>query len=271
MATPRSIDLPEYAHPPLNEVALGVQFSPPIGYSQLHAGGVWQLFRDEYPIFEEHESLPQAFETFGAGPVMTPSFELIQGPRHDRFWFIGETLDELVQFQDDRLHFNWRMQPGGKAYPRFEYLVEKFFNALRKLDNHFTNEFGNEISVVQAEISYINHFPYIVDGKSKQISDWVNFVDVSHFHPEDLNLRMRYPLQRDGNLYGRVNLDLATAIKQPSEKIAVLTTTVRGMPKSGSLDDLDQFFSESRRLIVTTFDNVTTERAHSYWNRTEQP
>jgi uncharacterized protein (TIGR04255 family) len=267
---PRPNDLPEYAHPPLNEVALGVQFSTPVGYSQLHAGGVWELFRDEYPNFEEHESLAQAYETFGAGPVLIPSFELIQGPRHDRFWFVGKTPDELVQFQNDRLHFNWRLQPGGKAYPRFEHLADKFFAALRKLDGHFSKEFGSQVSVVQAEISYINHFPYIVDGRSKQISDWVNFVEMSHFPAEDLNLRMRYPLQRDGNLYGRVSLDLATALKPPSEKIAVLTTTVRGMPKSSSFDDISQFFVEGRNLIVSTFDKVTTEWAHSYWNRSEE-
>lgn len=266
---PRPVNLPEYKHPPLNEVALGVQFATPAGYSQLHAGGVWELFRDEYPNLEEHESLPQAFETFGAGPVIIPSFELVQGPRHDRFWFVGKTPDELVQFQNDRLHLNWRSQPGGKGYPRFEYLDDKFFAALKKLDSHFTKEFGTGVSVVQAEISYINHFPYIVDGISKEISDWVNFVEMSHFPAEDLNLQMRYPLLRDGNLYGRVNLHLATALKPPSEKIAVFTTTVRGMPVSSSFADIHQFFVEGRKLIVTTFDKVTTEWAHSYWNRSE--
>lgn len=266
---PRPSDLPEYAHPPLNEVALGVQFSTPPAYSQLHAGGVWDLFRNEYPHFEEHDALPQTFETFGSGPARTPSFELIQGPRHDRFWFVSQSPDELIQFQNDRLHFNWRSQPGGKDYPRFEYLAEKFFAALTKLDAHFSREFGQPVSVVQSEISYINHFPYIVDGESKQISDWVNFVDMSHFPAEDLNLRMRYPLQRGDSLYGRVMLDLATALKPPSEKIAVLTTTVRGTPKSTGFDDLKQFFIEGRRLIVSTFDSVTTDWAHSYWNRPE--
>ena len=266
---PRPADLPEYAHPPLNEVALGVQFSTPPEYSQLHAGGVWELFRDEYPNFEEHESLPQMFETFGAGPVQITSFELVQGPRHDRFWFIGDTSDELLQFQNDRLNFNWRLRPDGKEYPRFEYLAAKFFAALEKLNDHFVKEFRQGISVVQAEISYINHFPYIIGGESKQISDWVNFLEMSHFPAEDLNLRMRYPLQRDGKPYGRVTLDLATALKPPSEKIAVLTTTVRGMPATSNFDDIGKFFEEGRRLIVNTFDNVTSAQAHTHWNRSE--
>jgi uncharacterized protein (TIGR04255 family) len=266
---PRPSNLPEYAYPPLNEVGLGVQFSTPAAYSQLHAGGVWDLFRHDYPNVEEHDALGQAFETFGAGPASTPSFELVQGPRHDRFWFISNSPDELVQFQNDRLHFNWRLQPEGKDYPRFEYLVDKFFEALIKLDKHFSKEFGESVSVVQAEISYINHFPYVVDGEAKPVSDWVNFLSFSHFPAEDLNLRMRYSLERDGNRYGRVSLDLATGIKPPSEKIAVLTTTVRGMPKSPNFDDIRQFFVEGRKLIVTTFDKVTTDWAHSYWNRSE--
>jgi uncharacterized protein (TIGR04255 family) len=80
---PRPHDLPEYSHPPLNEVTVGVQFTTPANYSQLHAGGIWDLFRADYPHFEEHESIAPAFELFGVNANGPTVVQLLQGPQHD--------------------------------------------------------------------------------------------------------------------------------------------------------------------------------------------
>lgn len=249
---------------------MGVQFRTPSDYSQLHAGGVWELFRKDYPNLEEHEPLAQILEVFGANPLGMPAFELVSGPRHDRFWFVAQKPDELVQFQNNRLHFNWRSRPDVEApYPRFPYACSKFFDSFDRLDRHFIKEFGEGIQVVQAEISYINHFPYLVGEDTKCISDWVNIIDAENFPSEDINLRMRYPLLRNDAPYARVNLEIATGLRPPNDKIFVLTTTVRGYPVSIDKSSLREFLEEGSTIIVSKFNAITTEWAHSYWNRTE--
>src|SRR5688572_8563699 len=99
--------LPEFSQPPINEVVLGVQFVTPGKYSQIFAGRVWSLFEKKYPHVEEQRPLEQQFETFGL-PAAQNKIKFITGPTHDRFWFIDESKCELVQFQADRLHHNWR-------------------------------------------------------------------------------------------------------------------------------------------------------------------
>lgn len=264
----RPEDLPEYAHPPLNEVTVGVQFSTPTNYSQLHAGGVWNLFRQDYPHFEEHEPLPPTFELFGANAIGPTVLELLQGPRHDRFWFVNEARDELIQFQNDRIHFNWKVTPNvERPYPRFEHVLDKFSSALSKLSNHFESEFGEGLNIVQAEVAYINHFPEQVDGKSILRDQWVNFVDMTKFPAEDVGMRMRYPMTKNDEFVGRVNLEFNSAIKPPNERISVLTITVRGNPDVSSVESVNSFLNDGHNLIVRTFDTVTTDWAHNYWNR----
>ena len=249
---------------------MGVQFRTPSNYSQLHAGGVWELFRKDYPKLEEHEPLPQALEVFGSILLGMPSFELLSGPRHDRFWFVAKNPDELIQFQNNRIHFNWRSRPEiSRPYPRFDYVCSKFFDAFDILDAHLLKEFGEGIQVVQSEISYINHFPYLVGLDTKSISDWVNIIDTEKFSSEDINLKMRHPLLRDGEPYARVNLEIASALKPPNDRIFVLTTTVRGCSVTVDKASLREFFEEGSSIIVNNFNAITTEWAHSYWNRTE--
>ena len=105
----RPDDLPDFGKPPLNEVVLGVQFAPPSGYSQIRAGQVWELFKGKYPHTEEYMPLPPVFETFGPRVVAQANqLEFIDGPMHDRYWFLNDAHDELIQFQQDRLLHNWR-------------------------------------------------------------------------------------------------------------------------------------------------------------------
>lgn len=106
----RPADLPDFSKPPLNEVVLGVQFSPPAGYTQIQAGEVWNLYRERYPRVEEYMPLPPAYELFGLPGMGQTSnqFSFLEGPLHDRYWFLRTAGDELIQFQNDRLLHNWR-------------------------------------------------------------------------------------------------------------------------------------------------------------------
>ena len=67
--------LPDFESPPLDELVLGVQFSPLPGYSAVFAKDVWGLFRQQFPRVEEKPALDPVFETFG-GTSPPPGMQL---------------------------------------------------------------------------------------------------------------------------------------------------------------------------------------------------
>ena len=138
---PRPKDLPDFTSPPLNEVALGVQFTRATSYQQILAGEVWALFKNDFPVVEEFAPLPPTFETFGLsrGSRNETRLSLSAMPDHFRYWFLSPNGDELLQFQEDRLLHNWR-KVGDRTneYPRFDTLIEKFERELRALETFFT-------------------------------------------------------------------------------------------------------------------------------------
>ena len=150
--------LPEFLNPPVSEVAIGVQFRPPLGYQQIRAGEVWNLYRSDYPNAEEQSPLPPAFETFGPPRSQSqPPINFVSGATHDRFWFISESGAELIQFQDDRLMHNWReMGLPDNPYPRFEQMIAKFEAELTELGRYIKGLAPQDLQINQCEVTYIN-------------------------------------------------------------------------------------------------------------------
>ncbi|HJQ17141.1 MAG TPA: TIGR04255 family protein, partial [Allosphingosinicella sp.] len=169
----RPSHLPDYGNPPLHEVVLGVQFATPAGYSQIRAGEVWSLYREDYPEVEEHPMLPASFETFGPrNRGIQPQLEFIQGASHDRFWFLSPDRTELIQFQNNRLLHNWREIPGTDiTYPRFDYMIGRFESEIRKFSSYAKELSGQDININQCEVTYINNINTSEDLPN--FSDWL--------------------------------------------------------------------------------------------------
>src|SRR5262249_17490048 len=127
--TTRPADLPDFTVPPVTEVALGVQFAPLAAFKTVHAGLLWNRFRQEFPIVEEQAPLNVSFETFGS-PSAAPELrlELLRRPPIPRFWFMNENRVELIQFQVDRFVRNWRKVGDDITYPRYEAIRARFLS-----------------------------------------------------------------------------------------------------------------------------------------------
>lgn len=129
--------LPEYESPPINEVVMGVQFSTPNGYQQIYAGEVRDLFKNRFPKVRELDPLLPTFETFGL-PQQQMKFEFFPGVVHNRYWFLSNDEDQLIQFQNDRFFHNWRKIGDGKnPYPRFDEIILNFNDELTSLNSFF--------------------------------------------------------------------------------------------------------------------------------------
>lgn len=263
----RPADLPDFESPPLNEVVLGVQFNPPIGYQQINAGEVWALFRSEFSKVEERAALAPAFETFGLS-AKGLRLGLMSGPSHDRFWFERPDGTELIQFQQDRLLHNWK-KVGDRAneYPRFEGMMKRFCAELEELEQYFNRLSSQSTRINQCELTYVNHIPFEVTDQRKA-SDWLRFVDFAEHEPEDFSLSFREIIHdEEGKPQGRLTCEFAIAFKPSGGRIILMTLTARGVPKEPTKESAFEFLVMGRTLIVSRFADLTTEAAHREWGR----
>lgn len=268
MKPARPEHLPDFKAPPLNEVVLGVQFNSPIGYQQILAGEVWGLFRNAFPETSEMAPLMPAFETFGLPSAGMPQFRFLEsGIEHNRYWFLTEKGDELLQFQQDRFLHNWRkVGDSTNEYPRFESMINRFSQELNKLEEFANNLSPQALIINQCEVTYINH----VSGSSLKAAEWFNFLDFDDNEPEDFAVAFRERiLDTDGNPQGRLICDVKVAYRQDYSKIYVMNLTARGTPSKPDIDSALDFLKAGRELIVTRFTELTTQVAHKAWERTK--
>lgn len=259
--------LPDYTHPPLNEVVLGVQFTPVPGYSTVNAQGVWDLFRYDFPTVQEQPLLSPVFETFG-GTNLQPSFQFEIGgaPMGNRLWFIAPGNDNLIQFQSDRFLVNWRKQSSSHRYPRFEAIAKAFERNLSILEKHLLKHFKYQILVNQAEISYINLIPV---NDFSEVGLWISLWNGDRFGVESLNLNFRDIVRSDdGQPIARLHHELQSVFTVDGKHKALrLTITVRGKPSDGDPKSALDFLATGREVIVQRFTLITTPHAHKTWGR----
>lgn len=264
----RPADLPDFGKPPINEAVLGVQFSSPLGYTQIRAGEVWDLFKSNYPQHEEHMPLAPVFETFGvhsAPPVN--QFEFFNGPLHDRYWFLSQDRDELIQFQQDRLLHNWRkVGDGSNGYPRFDTMIEKFTGELRRFEAYIAQLAPQALQINQCEISYINHIA--PTDKLPKASDWLRFLQLNGNDVYGLNMSFRETISKGEEVpLARLICEVGEAIYPDGRRLIALTFTVRGAPRNSTVQSAAEFLEDGRNIIVRKFTELTTASAHKEWER----
>lgn len=268
--TNRPAHLPDFENPPVSEVVVGVQFRTPVGYTQIRAGEVWNLYRENYPKVEEHPALAPSFETFGpASRAPQVPFNLITGASHDRFWFVSDQGTELIQFQCDKLIHNWRkMDMPENAYPRFGHMIAKFEAELRKFESYTETLTPQSLEINQCEISYINTIR-MSEIEGSRPSTWLRGLDLPKGGPEDFSYAFRRVIEDEGGKpTGRLTCEVLSGQTAEMEPVMRLTLTVRGAPKTPNIDDSVSYLNEGRILIVLAFAEITTDAAHRHWRRT---
>jgi uncharacterized protein (TIGR04255 family) len=266
----RPAHLPIFNASPLNEVVVGVQFTPPVGYNQLAAGDVWKLFRAAYPETSELPPLPPTFETFGSPGAQQIQLNFGPNHQHNRYWFSSRDGTELLQFQNDRFMHNWRKLEGRPGtYPTFDVLVQKFQSELLRLSDYFKSLPGNgkQLTCTQAEVTYINHV-IMPKGSSVDPSPTLSFVQFAHEPPDDFSFVSRRALRKpNGSPFARLICEALTAVNPSGENMLVLNITVRGNPGVGTIGNILEFLRSARDVCVLEFDRLTTDHAHELWGR----
>lgn len=268
--------LPDFAAPPLIEVALGVQFE---SLSTLHVpqlGLLWQHYRDRFPVLQEHHPIDAATELFGIKkPVSNdPRLQLLSAPVVPRCWFLNEDQTQVIQVQQDRFIHNWRKVQGEETYPRFESVRSTFVGELENFQSFLLKEGLGELEANQCEVIYVNHiFPNKVWETHDQLDKVLSIlVPVQTNYPleqENAQFATRYVLRDESSEFlGRLHIEVTPKfIGKDFSPIFELRLTARGRPLGSGIEGIVSFMNLGREYIVRTFTDFTSKELHSVWGR----
>lgn len=273
---PRPSDLPDFANPPVTEVALGVQFVPVMAahtyqfvqLAQVFAGSEFQI-SDEQPLLEPMPQETEESAIVTEGLVMDVSG--VQGP--PRYWLANESNTVLLQLQRDRFVLNWRLIEPGATYPRYEPLRAAFEAKYRDLERAITDLQIGALVPTQCQIDYINPIepPRGVEHTDDVLTVWKpEYSDGFLGEPDLVRLIQAHTIRSDRSFRGRLYISSEPARSPAGQLAIVLALTARGGPLGEGLAGVLAFFDLGRDWIVRGFASVTTSQMHQVWRRTNK-
>ncbi|QUS56357.1 TIGR04255 family protein [Pseudovibrio brasiliensis] len=262
--------LPDFTSPPLSEVVLGVQFKPITKYTSIVGARIWELFKDEFPLVEEHPILAPTYETFGARqPTKDIQLQFGAPSVGQRFWFISPDSSHLLQLQSDRFLANWRKRIEYGEYPRYEEILTKYRERYGKLTDYVLNELGTSVHVNQVEVTYVNH---ILVQDFQEAPQWFSFLAGNELNVEAFNASFSEVIKNtNGAPRARLIYDLQSALSSDGKQKAYrFSLTFRGQPEDANEKSIFEFFNKGRNEIVKRFAEYTTPFAHKQWERLDE-
>ena len=269
--------LPDFADPPVVEVALAVQFEPLAALRTPQLGLLWESFRDRFPKIEEHAPLDPMMERFGTLGTPKPSvhFQMVRKPPIPRCWFLAEDGAELIQVQQDRFAFNWRETGQQNEYARYEHIRARFIEELSEFQEFVTRERLGDLQPNQGELTYVNH---LVSGpgweRHGELGKILTFFEPEYTDPflpelEEARVSGAYVIPgSDGEPLGRLRFSVDPAYRRSDGKpIIVLNLVARGKSDGEGTDGIMKFLDTGHEWIVRGFAAITTVEMQKIWGR----
>ncbi len=267
---------PSFDHPPVVEVALGVQFEPIENLSPAATALYWERIRAEFPRWSQRAPLATAFETFGP-PMVSPvgvSLSVANAPGPMRSMFEDKSGYDLLQVQHDRFIRNWRKYDDNNVvYPRYDVVRENFKEALGGFKGFLGDEGVGEFVPVQCEVTYVNHIESgaawerhgelaeVLEGFTGEHSD--DFLG----EPEAVDLNLRYVIPGDdGDAVGRLRVAVRPAHRlSDGRAIFKIDLTARTVLNGGGVDQVLEELDRGHHFLVNAFRALTSKKMHKLW------
>jgi len=263
----RPADLPDFRKPPIDEVAVAVQFAPIEGFTSQHIQRFWRTVRDDFPLQEKRPRVDIPLET--SGPQAPPNQIQQPAAAQGRAWLISESDDYLIQVQDSTFVQNWRRREA--EYEHFEAVRDRFWKNFRKFREFLGN---NDLAVPrtqQVEVTYINWIDKKLSSTFvRPMALSVVPIGNAPSEPEDFNWIARYLMSDSTDLFERLYLQFASAFRaaDPTQVGTQFTLIVRAARAAGIEDDeASRLIDAARRTIVKVFTELTTPAAHEAWEK----
>jgi uncharacterized protein (TIGR04255 family) len=269
--------LPGYAHPPVVEVALAIEFEQPVGLRSLHLGRLADAWGDAW--IPEERSLLSPMDALTDDEERNSFLSALLGTADPppRLWLQNDAGDRVVQIQHDRLVVNWRKSDTNGDYPRYDTVREQLEDAWRQLVTICTTHLElDEPAPSLCEIQYVNHMTSDYGWASpndtaRLMVPWrgletTDFFDANHL--SQFSVHCHFPQDREGWL----TIDCWTShssLNDPDDNspLMSLKLTARGEAESTDLSSALEFFDVAHRWIVQGFTRITTPEAHKIWKR----
>ncbi len=274
----RPSDLPQWERPPLDEVAVSIQFNDILGFRTVHYGLLAERLRQlGQTLSEDKAPIAPSFEVFGkrtAGPVQ---FQFQAVDVHlPRVWFMSEDKHRLVQVQPDRFVYNWRKVEGAGVYPRLNTVLPEFWKSCRIFQAFVEEQKLPPLTVNQCELSYFNIIEVsdeetYEDAFARVFRVWKSIMPsrlkIGYLEPDAGNFASTYIFRSlDDTPLARVHARAVASLRQTT-RIIGFSLVFRG-PWSGGIDmALLEFIALGREAIVRLFDSMVSDQAHADWGR----
>jgi uncharacterized protein (TIGR04255 family) len=269
--------LPDFANPPVVEVALSVQFEPLRNLRVPQIGLLWQEFRDRFPVTEEHATIDPAIERFGVAQRRQGAVrvEMLQVHPVPRCWFLNAVGTQLIQVQQDRLIHNWRKVGDAESYPRSEHVRGEFAGELEQFRAFLQRERLGELRPNQCEVTYVNKISTGPGGF--QHGDLDKLITLFHRRysddflttPEEVGFTAHYVIpDAAGEPLGRLHVSVEPVFRESDDQPNFLMNlTARGKPVGESIGGALAFLDLGREWVVRGFASITTQNMHHVWRR----
>lgn len=252
--------MPEYDKPPVVEVVCGMLFHPLKGLLAPHTGELWGRFRSTFPKCAELPLIAPAVETFDE--QLRTTLQLSDVPPIPRLWFLSEREDRLIQFQRDRLLFNWKRVDPADEYPHFRDVFASFQQYSKELVDFLDATQLGAIDPKQFELTYVNHIdPAVIAGDVSWLGalfpDLAWRADQPRFlrPPEDATWRISFVMpERCGRLHATVRTLVDAETARPLIRFEL---TARGIGADKTVAGMPTWFATAHEWIVRGFADLT--------------
>ena len=277
----RPTNLPQWERPPLDEVAISVQFNDIPGLKTVHYGLLAERLRKFGLIHHEDKApIPASFEVFGKriAPIQL-QLQAVEAPLLPRVWYMSEDKHRLVQVQPDKFVYNWRKVEGAGEYPRFDGVVlPEFLERCQAFEAFVKEQRLPALALNQCELSYFNVIE-VAEGETfhdafaRVFRFWSDqnvaaLNDGASFEKDSGNIVLTHVLRAaDGSPLARIHTNI-TAAERQTQRVIRLALIFRG-PWTNAIDiSLMEFFAQGREAIVRLFDTMIADQMHTAWGRT---
>lgn len=257
---------PDFADPPVVEMALGVEFQPLLAIRGITLGPLRERWRDAYPRIEEQPPLAPGIE--GAAPPgigLALGFGPVPAARH---WFLNDAGTDLVQVQNDRLIVNWRAVDDSETYPRYGHMRELFASRLAEFTAFLEAENLGALAIIQAEANYINAVPVEVGHQGalgRLLRAWTGTASHHLGEPEQARIALAFAIPQVGHPPVRMHVAAEPAQRPDGSPALFLTLTARGAPAGPSREDALQFLDHVHDHLTQSFMELTPATMHTTW------
>jgi uncharacterized protein (TIGR04255 family) len=259
-----------FKRPPVVETVLGVQFArtAKLGHSDL--AEFWKHLGPPWPTVDFAPEAEEQFETFGDAVVWGGAkLRLMAAPRM-RLQIRNPANNRMIQVQNGRFLYNWL---GGEAqeYPGYSKMRPEFDELFQALVDFLGSKGYGPVQPNQWEVTYVNHIPKGTVWNDP--SDWGDLLPPLLGCPKGLgnlsleglagNCSWRFEIAPER---GRLHVEIQHArLGSPAGKEAlVIKLTARGPVSNGGMS-IDEGLNLGHEIIVTTFRDITSDKAHEYW------